>query len=1026
MEGKRIKVFGVIMSLLLVLSFAATFSVSSTSVVSAGTQKWTKISIPNTDNMQLAPGTDVGAIAVSPDGGTLFAAVFVYDSTLLPLTYADNTWYILKSVDDGYTWKNTGYADDGSDIVAIKISPDWVNDGRLYVATETDVYYSKNRGSTFASRGATTFGDITSMDVGLDANGDVTVIIGTSGIPGDVYVLDEDGWQAQLIYDASTGGYANNANGVLAVAFSPNYGQDGVVFAVITGTLMGSTGTILRAASDISVHNWGAYINDAHFIDKPTGDTIVAESACMAFAEDYNFSPAAFVGLVAYDGVESRGDAFVIQMVMGAIGTSAVEDLNIRGQDTRTNVYSLAVSGSSTSAFILAGLRNLSNDGPMSSWQGTVHYSQNGGESWLQSYKPPSGMDLATQLTAPVVVMAPDFEDSGIAYCGNGYIPGVGIPGMGLMFSGFYASSTWGTTFNGRGLIDHTIDQILDILPSPDYDNDSTLFMVTDWITMMGLLWETKDGGSKWELILGMTTMIPLPGFAIDTVEIPSFFPYEPSVFVYAPDGITGTNSGFVRSNDEGNLFATTIRGPYIGSTPQVIDAWKVIDQNTIIVASGSDMWKTTNMGAHWIKSGTDSTNDISTTENVIDMQLWNDTTIIVGTDGGNVYICQNWETDFSFTQVGSSPGIAGDEVRVAFDSNYDDTGMIYAGVLGTEEGVWRVNVNSGDNWENIWDDDDILAIACDGNGILWAIAGNGDPIREVHPTSPIDKIAFEWVLDGLTSDLWTDLETAPTQTYVFAIGGVGNLELWAYIDTLIKPTLISPANGATAAGNIIQGQPWARVVLNWEEMPKATWYEYQVAYDSGFGSIADTDIVEGTIAEMNLYLGEKFYWRVRAYEPIYSQWSDTWSFTTPLGPASAKPVCLSPTEGEMDVILKPVLQWSSAVQATGWELMVAKNCDYSDTVVNLQGSSALPADTTAYQITQNLMQGTNYCWKVRGINSATGTVSPWSDTGTFTTLTIVVEEEEGTPVWVWVVIALSAVLLVGVVVLIIRTRRPV
>jgi deoxyribose-phosphate aldolase len=36
------------------------------------------------------------------------------------------------------------------------------------------------------------------------------------------------------------------------------------------------------------------------------------------------------------------------------------------------------------------------------------------------------------------------------------------------------------------------------------------------------------------------------------------------------------------------------------------------------------------------------------------------------------------------------------------------------------------------------------------------------------------------------------------------------------------------------------------------------------------------------------------------------------------------------------------------------------------------------------------------------------------------------VVEPEGTPMWVWVVIALSAVLLVGVVVLIIRTRRPV
>jgi len=105
---------------------------------------------------------------------------------------------------------------------------------------------------------------------------------------------------------------------------------------------------------------------------------------------------------------------------------------------------------------------------------------------------------------------------------------------------------------------------------------------------------------------------------------------------------------------------------------------------------------------------------------------------------------------------------------------------------------------------------------------------------------------------------------------------------------------------------------------------------------------------------------------------------------------------------------------------------MVAANCDWSNAIVNLTGSSALGPET-AYQITSpQLAEGTNYCWKVRAINSDTDTMSPWSDTGTFTTLVVTVVEKEGTPMWVWVVIALSAVLLVGVVVLIVRTRRPI
>jgi hypothetical protein len=261
----------------------------------------------------------------------------------------------------------------------------------------------------------------------------------------------------------------------------------------------------------------------------------------------------------------------------------------------------------------------------------------------------------------------------------------------------------------------------------------------------------------------------------------------------------------------------------------------------------------------------------------------------------------------------------------------------------------------------------------------------------------------------------------------VFANGedASGNLAIWAYIDTLIKPTLISPADGTTAAGTIIEGNSLAHVSLMWDDLAKAKAYDYQVAYDTSFGSIAVEGTINGSQTAASLFLGEKFYWRVRVNGSVWSQWSETWTFTTPLGPASAKPVCMSPTEGLTGVIRTPALQWSSSVEATGFELMVAANCDWTNAIVNLTGSSALGSET-AYQITTSLAEGTNYCWKVRAINADTATNSPWSDTGTFTTLVTPIVEEAGTPVWVWVVIALSAVLLVGVVVLIVRTRRPV
>ena len=110
----------------------------------------------------------------------------------------------------------------------------------------------------------------------------------------------------------------------------------------------------------------------------------------------------------------------------------------------------------------------------------------------------------------------------------------------------------------------------------------------------------------------------------------------------------------------------------------------------------------------------------------------------------------------------------------------------------------------------------------------------------------------------------------------------------------------------------------------------------------------------------------------------------------TPTPTPTPTPILITPLAGEHDVILTPLLYWSNAVEATGFELMLAANCDWSNPVISLIGSAALGLNTT-YQVpqSQTLQEGTNYCWKVRAVNAGTATSSPWSDTGTFTTLII-------------------------------------
>jgi hypothetical protein len=220
-------------------------------------------------------------------------------------------------------------------------------------------------------------------------------------------------------------------------------------------------------------------------------------------------------------------------------------------------------------------------------------------------------------------------------------------------------------------------------------------------------------------------------------------------------------------------------------------------------------------------------------------------------------------------------------------------------------------------------------------------------------------------------------------------------------------------------------------VTLSWQQVTSADSYEVQIASDANFITVLNSSCFASgspyTANEMiaaNLWLGSKYYWRVRVIEPYYSQWSDNWSFTTSLGPKSSLPELLNPAAGQSDIGLRPVLQWNNSLAATNYELVLAEGCDFTHPVLNLTGSNALGPDT-AYQVAFDLKPNTNYCWKVRGLSATTS--SQWSDTGSFTTASAsVVAKESGTPAWVWIVIALSAVLIVAVVILVVRTRRPV
>jgi len=404
-----------------------------------GTLKFTTLALPQVgpDGGYWAyPDANVGPIAVSPDGGILFAAV---EDT------AYDVWALMRSNNGGYSWRDlTGFTDPHK-IVDVVVSPDYADDPTVFVATENFVYQSVDGGSHFfqMNQGWATE-TITDLDVALDGRGRLAIMVGTES---DVYVLSTATgmtWQAQEIgttYD------------VLTCAFSPFFADDEGIVAVVTD----GTETLVRFAFFYTAGGggWGADIGDAS-IKAANGEDIASTGACIGFPDDFDAwgidNNICFVGIDATD-VDPLGDVYKIKL-----GRSSATDLDIRGiittmQLTETNIYSIDVCGDAEAASILVGTD-----------QGVYRSTDDGGD-WSGADKSPTG-EMAQ------VLMSPDFLTSDIAYAAT----------SGTDTSAFSRTSDGGNSWNQISLIDYghlTDGYTVESLAAAGYNADGTLRMVT-------------------------------------------------------------------------------------------------------------------------------------------------------------------------------------------------------------------------------------------------------------------------------------------------------------------------------------------------------------------------------------------------------------------------------------------------------------------------------------------------------------------------------------------------------------------
>jgi hypothetical protein len=1037
MRDRRMKALGLFTALSLAVCLVASGIVSNTGSSYAATSsiQWTRITIPVVGDKQLHPGSDVGPMAVSPDGATVFAAV--QDESSLD-------WSLLKSTDGAFSWQDTGLSDamaaqvpaDTSDIVAVELSPSWNDDDMIFVATKNGVYYSEDRGSTFDDLvpvpGTVYYAPpgtdvITSLDLELAPSGYseyIVVAVGTAdptaAVGGDVYIFNLGVWAPQGV----------GAYDVLAVGLSPNYAADEAVIAVVTD----ASNTVVRTklVPDFSIPGgaWAGAVFDA-----TSSLNFPSSRACIGFPDDYiadgSTSMKLFVGLSAAGPL---GDVFSIQWA-GYLVAPTVADLDVRGYanpptntiHTETNIWSMAVSGSASSMDILAGAEALNTSAlPAPPGQLLVYTSSSGGGNWSPSYddylsyKQPTGETKATVVMSSSIAYAGTFGDQSAVSAALSAEGSGGVP--------FYS-------WNQRGLIDTSIDEITDMSPSEAYVADGTMFITTR-NTSLGdtSLWRTESEGGMWERVYCST----LTGNSTTRVLF-DMVRQATNAVILAQSG----SKAIIPSDDDSATFQTS-RGI---SLTENIRAFIVTDASTYYAggANGS-VQGTTTAGATWTSSSIGS--EIPAVDTVVDLVLADGGDIYAGTDWGGVY--KDSGGDLEFIQVGSdTPGVSGDIVHVA--SNPCDDNFVYAGIQGDAAtmGIWRFDL-SGDEaeWEQIADGADvgnISSIVCSDcigmDGVLYAVsASTGTGWRSIDPTTTKEVPVFEEMKYGLgTGDsVRRGLKLVSGSNLLFAVGGASYTQIWTASDEIVNMKLLAPEDGSIF-GTIMEDEAFlgrAVVILEWKEIPGAESYEVQIGFDEELDSPVDisyydggTPYSEGMVKVAYPWLGTKYYWRVRVGKagpggtvgaPYSSQWSDIWSFITPLGPAPSIPELLGPKAGQGNVMLKPALQWNSSVAATGYELILAANCDWSNPALNLSGDSVI--GDTAYQLTFNLAKNTSYCWKVRGVNDITH--SPWSDTSTFTTGFTAGPENGVLPVWVWVIIVLVTVFILSILVLITQSRR--
>jgi hypothetical protein len=382
----------------------------------------------------------------------------------------------------------------------------------------------------------------------------------------------------------------------------------------------------------------------------------------------------------------------------------------------------------------------------------------------------------------------------------------------------------------------------------------------------------------------------------------------------------------------------------------------------------------------------------------------WNDVTVPLGTTFGHYQF--QIATDLGFTSIVDDHDIVG---------NVTDSVYQVAPILSPNtKYYWHVRaydtLGNYSSWSSTWAlreamDPPTLVAPLDGTFLdtlkpafdwsdVTGISVTNGYTLQVSKLSNFSSLSLNV---NVTPSAYTPLTNLPGGSLLYwrvRANGVNGPSAWANYLTLITPNAPPVLSTPTNLSVVTSYNP----TLDWVTPTLApgtsfTNYEVQVANDSGFSSIADSDTANTNVAASSyavattLTADHLFYWHVRYNYTDSSLGSHTtaWSATLSFKTAIPAPTLLAPADGtNPQSDLTPTFDWTDVTGAGSYMIQVSTSPVFATTVISTTVSGATNSTFTPGV---PLAGGTTFYWRVRA-NAAAGHYGPsaWSTVFTFTT----------------------------------------